>query len=97
MSSEATINTIKSVLQNDGRVVSAWLYGSLARGEQKPNSDVDLMVEISKARKYSMFDLLDIAYRIEQKIKRKVDLVEKGYLEDFAAKTAAKDMIKIYG
>ncbi len=97
MTTENTINTIKAVLKNDGRVVAAWLYGSLARGEQKQNSDVDIMVEISNKRKYSMFDLLDISHSIEQQIKRKVDLVEKGYLEDFAAKTAANDMIQIYG
>ena len=44
-----------------------------------------------------MFDLMDIAYLIEQAIKRKVDLVEKGYLKDFAAETANNDFIKIYG
>jgi len=44
-----------------------------------------------------MFDLLDIAHIIEQKIKRKVDLVEKECLKDFAMKTATNELIKIYG
>ena len=44
-----------------------------------------------------MFDLLNIAFIIENKINRKVDLVEKGYLKDFAMKTAANDLTKIYG
>jgi predicted nucleotidyltransferase len=69
----------------------------MARKEEQPNSDVDIMVEMNNKRKYSMFDLLDIAYIIEQKINRKVDLVEKGYLRDFAMKTASGDLIKIYG
>ena len=76
---------------------AAWLFGSVARGEEKPNSDVDIMVEMNDAKKYSMFDLLDIAFIIETKINRKVDLVEKGYLKDFAMETASKDLIKIYG
>lgn len=91
------ISSIKTILKNDGRVSSAWLFGSIARGEEKLNSDVDIMVEMNDARKYSMFDLLDIAFIIENKINRKVDLVEKGYLKDFAMKTASSDLIKIYG
>lgn len=91
------INAIKAVLKSDGRVAAAWLFGSIARGEEKINSDVDIMVEMNAAKKYSMFDLLDLAFIIEKKINKKVDLVEKNYLKDFAMKTAAGDLIKIYG
>ena len=91
------INTIQSVLKNDGRVATAWLFGSMARGETRPNSDVDIMVELHDGKKYSMFDLLDIAHSIELKIDRKVDLMEKGQLDDFALKTADNDLLKIYG
>lgn len=96
-SKTSVINLIKTILKKDGRVSAAWLFGSIARGEEKLNSDVDIMVEMSNAKKYSMFDLLDIAFIIEKKISRKVDLVEKGYLKDFAMKTAANDLVKIYG
>lgn len=91
------INLIKIILKKDGRVAAAWLFGSLARGDEKFKSDIDIMVEMNNAKKYSMFDLLDIAFIIENKINRKVDLVEKGYLKDFAMKTASHDLIKIYG
>ncbi|MEP6726665.1 MAG: nucleotidyltransferase domain-containing protein [Bacteroidota bacterium] len=91
------INLIKITLKKDGRVAAAWLFGSLARGDEKFKSDIDIMVEMNNAKKYSMFDLLDIAFIIENKINRKVDLVEKGYLKDFAMKTASHDLIKIYG
>ena len=90
-------SSIKAVLKLDGRVEGAWLFGSVARGEARTDSDVDIMVELNKKKKYSFFDLADIAYRIEQKINRKVDLVEKGYLKNFAHDTAQNDWIKIYG
>lgn len=93
----SVINLIKDILKKDGRVAAAWLFGSIARGEEKGNSDIDIMVELNNAKKYSMFDLLDIAFIIENKINRKVDLVEKGYLKDFSLKTATIDLIKIYG
>ncbi|MEX2511503.1 MAG: nucleotidyltransferase domain-containing protein [Cyclobacteriaceae bacterium] len=91
------INSIRTVLENDGRVSSAWLFGSVARGEEKWNSDIDIMVEMNNKKKYSMFDLLDIAYRLEQKTNKKIDLVEKGSLKDFAMESATADLIKIYG
>ena len=91
------LGLINKVLKKDGRVSSAWLFGSVARGEEKLNSDLDIMVEMNTKKQYSMFDLMDIAYIIEQAINRKVDLVEKGYLKDFAAETANNDFIKIYG
>jgi predicted nucleotidyltransferase/plasmid maintenance system antidote protein VapI len=91
------IKSIKEVLKNDGRVSAAWLFGSMARGNENLNSDVDIMIVLNKKKKYSMFDLLDIAFNIENKIKRKVDLVEKGCLKDFAMQTATNDLIKIYG
>jgi len=91
------INTLKAFLQKDGRVSSAWLYGSFARGDDNPDSDLDIIVELNEKRKYSMFDLLDLAFILGEKINRKVDLVEKGQLKDFALKTSVNELIKIYG
>lgn len=91
------ISDIAEVLKNDGRVAAAWLFGSTVTNKLKPSSDVDIIVELNEEKKYSMFDLLDIAHILESKIKRKVDLVEKGQLKAFAHKTAIKKLQKIYG
>lgn len=91
------IEVIKKTLSLDGRVNAAWLFGSVARGEANYFSDVDLMVELKSDKKYSMFDLLDLEHLLEQPIKRKVDIVEKGYLKGFSLNTAENDLIKIYG
>lgn len=96
-SKTSMINLIKTTLKKDGRVAAAWLFGSIARGDDKLKSDIDIMVEMKDTKKYSMFDLLDISFILENKINRKVDLVEKGFLKDFAMKTASNDLIKIYG
>lgn len=96
-SRSSIINSIKTVLKNDKHVTAAWLFGSFARGEEKLDSDVDIMIELNNEKKYSMFDMLDISFILENKIMRKVDLVEKGYLKDFAMETASNDLIKIYG
>lgn len=91
------INTLKALLQKDGRVSAAWLYGSFSRGEDNPESDLDIIVELNEKRKYSMFDLLDLSFVLGEKINRKVDLVEKGQLKDFALQSSVNELIKIYG
>ena len=91
------IDNLQDLFQKDGRVSVAWLYGSVARGDDHPDSDLDIIVELNEKRKYSMFDLLDLAFILGEKIKRKVDLVEKGQLKDFALKTSVNELIKIYG
>jgi predicted nucleotidyltransferase/plasmid maintenance system antidote protein VapI len=91
------LEKLQDVLKKDGRIKTAWIFGSFARKTDTPESDLDLMVEMEEGKNYSMFDLLDISYKIEQQIHRKVDLVEKGTLKDFALKTAQTDFMKVYG
>ena len=91
------ISTIHQVLTKDGRVAAAWLFGSMSRMEANPSSDVDLIVELNTNQNYSMFDILDLAHVIGSQIKRKVDIVEKGHLKNFALESAKQNVQKIYG
>jgi hypothetical protein len=69
---------ILPILKKHG-VVHASFFGSFARNEQKKNSDVDIMVEIKK--NISLFDFIGLQLELEDKIGRKVDLVEKKLLK----------------
>jgi predicted nucleotidyltransferase len=89
--------SIEETLFEDGRVARAWIFGSFARGDARQDSDIDLMVELKSDKAYSMFDILDIAHKVETKTGRTIDLVEKDYLKDFAQESAQHDLIKIYG
>ena len=92
-----TIDTLKSFFKKDDRIKEAWLFGSYARGEATPGSDIDVMVRFYDQKKISLFDLADITFRLEQQTNRKIDLVEKDCLLPFAYETAKNDFIKIYG
>ena len=56
-------------------VKSLALFGSAARNEAGPESDVDLLVEFD--RPMGLFGLLDIKYRLEEILDSKVDLVTR--------------------
>ena len=94
---KSIIRSLKIFFKNDDRVKAAWLFGSVARGDENYKSDVDLMVSFDNEKKISLFDFADIEYKLEQIVKRKIDLVEEGFLLPFALETAKKDLIKIYG
>ena len=74
--SDKMVLDIAQVLRARG-AIEASLFGSVARGNGRPDSDVDLLVKFDRNRKTSLFDLVSIQNELEEKIGRKVDLVTK--------------------
>ena len=77
-------------------IAKAWLFGSYSRGEELPESDVDIMVSFDKDAKISLFNYAAIICKLEGLLNHKVDLVEEGSLLPFAQQTAEEDKILIY-
>ena len=77
-------------------VLKAWLFGSFARGEEKPDSDVDLLVMFDHSTPIGLFAYARMHRELEERLGRKVDLVEDGQLMPFAQPSAEKDKILIY-
>ena len=78
-------------------VVKAWLFGSYARGEETPQSDVDILVVFdNKNGNISLLKHIAIAYGLEDLLGKKVDLITDGTLLPFAKETADNDKILIY-
>ena len=74
----------------------AYLFGSCARGEDTPNSDVDLLVTYTNSDSLSLMDISRIMVNLSKQIHRKVDLVEDKYLAPFARTSVDNDKIMIY-
>ena len=70
-------------------VLKAWLFGSFARGEETPESDVDILVEYDKDARISLLTISHMMGELEKSTGRKVDLIEEGCLLPFA-KTAMR-------
>ena len=77
-------------------VLKAWLFGSYARGEEREDSDVDLLVKFDRSIPIGLFAYLRIHRELEEKLGRKVDLVEEGTLRPAAQSTANRDLRVIY-
>jgi predicted nucleotidyltransferase len=55
-------------------------FGSVARGEDRPDSDVDLLYVSASDSKNSLWDLWDLRDELAQLLGRKIDLVPKDSL-----------------
>lgn len=77
-------------------VLKAWLFGSFARGEETPHSDVDILVAYDKDAHVSLFTIGGIYMDLKELLKREIDLVEEGTLMPFAEESANKDKVLIY-
>lgn len=76
-------------------VLKVWLYGSFARGEETPDSDVDLIVVLDQSKPIGM-RYFGMWGDLERLIGRSVDLVTEGNLMPFAKESADRDKILIY-
>jgi len=76
-------------------VEKAWLFGSFARGEETPRSDVDVLVKLDYSQKIGMryFGMIE---DLKELLGRDVDLVSEPYLMPFARKSTDCDKILIY-
>ncbi len=73
-------------LKQNYHINNIGIFGSVARGDSRKNSDVDILVELSQP--VSFFDFVDIEDYLKKILRRKVDLVTKN-----ALKQAIKDDI----
>ena len=70
------------------------LFGSYSRGEQKPDSDVDVLIEYRDIK--SLFDLARIQIELEKLLGKEVDLVVKRNIKPALKPYIFSDLIKIY-
>lgn len=92
----AIVNPITDYLKTQP-VLRAWVFGSYSRGEERKDSDIDILVEYDRQnQRIGLFTIIRIQQQLQQIAGRKVDLVEEGTLMSFARESANKDKILIY-
>lgn len=90
---KSSLTKIKNNLQNNPNVSAAWLFGSVASGKHKKDSDIDIAVLFTSGLlKYERFELrLALAAELTRLVGRDVDLIDMQavplYLQHQARKT----------
>ena len=90
-----TLDTIRQYFATQP-IKKAWLFGSCSRGEDTPDSDIDILVEYNDSNSISLMTISRLMTSLSKKLNRKIDLVEAGCLLPFAEMSVEKDKKLIY-
>jgi predicted nucleotidyltransferase len=94
ISQEETKKRITSILvQHGAKRIS--IFGSYARGEARPGSDIDIMVEFSGRK--SLLDIIGIEQELSEAVGMKVDLLTEKSVSPYLIDKIKKGMVVIYG
>lgn len=87
------LKALKTEIAARYRVKGLELFGSVVRGEQKGVSDIDVLVEFAEGA--DMFDLVGLGLFLEEKLKRKVDVVPKRALRKELRSTVLAEAVAV--
>lgn len=76
-------------------VLKAWIFGSFSRGEQTPESDIDILVVLDESQHIGM-KFFGMYEDLKALLGRNVDLVTDRSLASFARESVDRDKILIY-
>lgn len=76
----ATLRAHERQLKHSG-IVRLSLFGSTARGDAGPSSDVDLLATFDSTRRISLLDIAGMELDLAEMLGCKVDLIEEGALK----------------
>ena len=72
------------------------LFGSVARGEARPDSDVDVMVVIDDSRKFSLIDLAGLRLHLCDVLGRDVEITEREHLKPFLRDAILSEAVEVF-
>lgn len=89
---EMTKKRILPILK-ENNVTKAGVFGSYSRGDYTKDSDIDLLVEIKK--RISFLDFVDLKLKLEDALRKKVDIVEYGAIKPLLRKRILNEEVRI--
>ena len=73
------------------------IFGSAARGELRPESDIDIMLTFTPGARWDHYDLVGMQDELKAVFGRDVDIVERGTIRNpFPQETIMRDLSVVY-
>jgi len=88
------LEKIAQALKEQGATKVA-IFGSYARGEERPESDIDVIVEFSERK--SLLELVKIERELYETLGIKVDLLTEKSISPYLIDIVRQEMEVIYG
>lgn len=98
MQSDVLIKILKEIrpeLEAHG-VTHLALFGSRARGDYRPGSDVDLLLDVKVGNRFSLLDLIGVEHMVGDTIGLKANAVMRRSLDDRFREGIKNDIVAIF-
>ena len=95
MSTQAMTQAIAEYFKTQP-VLKAWLFGSFARGEETPRSDVDILVQYDRNQPIGLLRISKMHLALEHLLGKEVDLVDEEAIFPWVEESANQDKRLIY-
>jgi predicted nucleotidyltransferase len=73
------------------RLRRAAFFGSIARGQERPDSDIDILVEFEAGREGSLYECMSLKEYIAGLFDSPVDVIDRGALKPHLRAPVARD------
>lgn len=87
-----SIELLKSAASLHG-IVRLQVFGSVARGEDGPESDLDLLVSVEPGRR--LLDVIGFCQEAEDALGRKIDVVTEGGLSPYLKQRVLAEAVSL--
>lgn len=87
------LQALKPTLKQRFKVETIDIFGSYARKEQTEKSDLDILVTYSEV--VSLFTVYDLKQYLKRKLRMKVDIVSKEYLNKHIKDQVLKEAVAV--
>jgi uncharacterized protein len=91
----AKIRSTAPALRAEG-VTKLAIFGSRSRGDQRPNSDLDVLIEVDPDARFSLLNLSGVALIVEDATGLQAQVTLKRSLEPRMAERIADDIVEVF-
>lgn len=91
---ETTLQVLRQerhLIREQKRIELLGVFGSVARGEASPASDIDVLADFLKGS--TLFDVSEAQMHLEEVLGRPVDLIDRAGLRDFVRPSVERDFV----
>ncbi|QJP16408.1 nucleotidyltransferase domain-containing protein [Starkeya sp. ORNL1] len=90
-----SLSTLEPRLRAEG-VTRLALFGSRARGDNRPDSDIDVAIDVAPNSRFSLIDLVSVAQEIEDETGLPANIFMRRSLDEGFKRTLERDAIEIF-